>query len=538
MSYNDFRIFLKIFIVVVLLPVSFPGYAQQSLNIGFENGTFSGWIGATGQCCPVYTPQPGINTSQYLITTGNITDPHSNGLISTVAPGSLFSARLGNDSGSAESERLDYSFTVPQDSLLLVLRFAVILENAHHPAIKQPRFRYEVTAPGFPAGACLAEQITAGDSTNDFIYIGAYELLDWQTRVINLTGMAGTIVNIHFETGDCEPGGHFGYAYVDGDFASSEITATICNPDGSITLYVTPVPGGTWFDGSTADSLVIAHPQAGDVYEYYIESEGGCFETLTFSTVGLLPESNFSFQTGCNTLVEFESLSIVKPGAATLWDFGDGLSSQDQDPLHDYNVFGTYEVTLTVQNPDNCRSEHSENITIYETPVADFSVEKICTGTAVHFVNSSTVSTGLTPQYEWYLDGSYFSSEPEPEYTFPEAGIYQLDLVVIANNCSNTSGKKVEALPAESCEETSHLWLPNAFTPNGDGINDYFGAVIPGKESCMITLFNRFGEVIYSGIQWDGIQNGLPCPEGIYTYQYSCEESIPSASHGTVMLIR
>src|SRR5688572_9050905 len=98
MLFNDFRTFSKIYAVVALLLLSLPGYAQP-LNIGFETGTFSGWIGATGQCCPVFTPQPGINTTQHLITTGSFTDPHSNGLISVVAPGSLFSARLGNDSG-------------------------------------------------------------------------------------------------------------------------------------------------------------------------------------------------------------------------------------------------------------------------------------------------------------------------------------------------------------------------------------------------------------------------------------------------------
>src|SRR5688572_26804015 len=117
------------------------GFSQQSpSNLGFEAGTFNGWTGASGQCCPVYTPFQGIDTSHHIITSGNYFDPNSLSLVPVVAPGSLFSARLGNSSGSAESEILEYSFTVPSDSLLLVLKFAVILENAYHPASKQPRF--------------------------------------------------------------------------------------------------------------------------------------------------------------------------------------------------------------------------------------------------------------------------------------------------------------------------------------------------------------------------------------------------------------
>ena len=67
------------------------------------------------------------------------------------------------------------------------------------------------------------------------------------------------------------------------------------------------------------------------------------------------------------------------------------------------------------------------------------------------------------------------------------------------------------------------IHLPTAFTPNGDGLNDTFGAVGEGIEGYKMTIFNRWGEVIFSSQnindKWDGLHKGQPVPMGVYNYE-------------------
>lgn len=189
--------------------------------------------------CPVYTPVSGIDTMRHLITTGNTPDPFSMGTVPIAHPGSLYSSRLGNATGFAESERLIFTFNPAEDSLLLIISFAVVLKMHH---TQRPSNHASVTKLLLPdqlAGTCTSEQITAGDTSYNFNTIGTIEFLNWQTRVIDLTGHLGENITITFETGDCEPGGHFGYAYVDCNVVKKEIQISKCQTDGSIVLSST-----------------------------------------------------------------------------------------------------------------------------------------------------------------------------------------------------------------------------------------------------------------------------------------------------------
>ena len=88
------------------------------------------------------------------------------------------------------------------------------------------------------------------------------------------------------------------------------------------------------------------------------------------------------------------------------------------------------------------------------------------------------------------------------------------------------------------------LFVPNTFTPNGDGDNDFFypkGANI--REYNMI-IFNRWGELVYESNdfdnKWDGTFNGKPCPDGTYVWRirYSDERQINFEKMGHVNLLR
>ncbi len=90
--------------------------------------------------------------------------------------------------------------------------------------------------------------------------------------------------------------------------------------------------------------------------------------------------------------------------------------------------------------------------------------------------------------------------------------------------------------------------LPNAFTPNGDGLNDVFGAIV--NENCplrrySLQIYNRWGELVYSTVnyksRWDGTINGLPADPGTYTYQLHVESGTRRKDYsrkGDITLLR
>jgi len=71
-------------------------------------------------------------------------------------------------------------------------------------------------------------------------------------------------------------------------------------------------------------------------------------------------------------------------------------------------------------------------------------------------------------------------------------------------------------------EEPLNVFAPNAFSPNGDGLNDYFEIKTQLVKRLQVTIYDRFGNIIYQSndvnFKWDGTVNGSPAPEGAYVY--------------------
>ncbi|UPT65222.1 MAG: hypothetical protein M0D57_11635 [Sphingobacteriales bacterium JAD_PAG50586_3] len=93
----------------------------QCPNADFESGNFTNWQGRTGTCCPITTPGNGIVAGRHTIMTGAGIDPNSCGQVPVVAPGSTFSARLGNAGSGSQAERLIYTFNVTPKATLLYI---------------------------------------------------------------------------------------------------------------------------------------------------------------------------------------------------------------------------------------------------------------------------------------------------------------------------------------------------------------------------------------------------------------------------------
>lgn len=223
----------------------------------------------------------------------------------------------------------------------------------------------------------------------------------------------------------------------------------------------------------------------------------------------------------------------VSGGSRYLWSTGDTTAS--------VRVFTTATSTLWVTAfLGNCRSL-PDTISIFYSPVvADFGFSPD-TGYApqeVSFVNLSP-SPGIN-RFVWDFGDGESSVEENPRHIYRQPGAYRVVLQV-----TNTSTGCIDSLAYEFVIIDSVLVLiPNAFTPNGDGVNDVFKGVFRNFASFEFYIFDRWGSLMYLGRQenfeWDGLNEGKACAAGIYPYVFKAigKNNRPFNLSGQIVLIR
>jgi len=149
--------------------------------------------------------------------------------------------------------------------------------------------------------------------------------------------------------------------------------------------------------------------------------------------------------------VQFTDLSTNDPDT-WLWQFGDGDTSTEQDPVHTYTTPGTYTVNLTVTNECGCDSASKQEFITAEPcppPVADFSANQTC-GKIPLSVQFTDLSTNDPDTWLWQFGDGDTSTEQNPVHTYTTPGTYTVNLTV-TNECGCDSASKQEFISAEPC---------------------------------------------------------------------------------------
>ncbi len=213
----------------------------------------------------------------------------------------------------------------------------------------------------------------------------------------------------------------------------------------------------------------------------------GCQSSIKktkYITVNELPKADFvpDEKNKCKAplTVNFTSTTSGKAPLKFAWQFGDGGTATDENPTHNYNANGNYNVTLLVSDAKGCkRSVVKNNLITIQPPKADFSADKrsICPGQKVHFQNLSTPMTGTGTSY-WDFDNGTTSTDREPDVVFTAPGQYNIYLKYSWDGCEDEITKKafivVNELPVGkiSPHDTQICRTPGAFfTLNGNGKN-------------------------------------------------------------------
>ncbi len=267
------------------------------------------------------------------------------------------------------------------------------------------------------------------------------------------------------------------------------------------------------------------------------------FEWLPAPPIIIVAPSTFE---GCNPLsVYFENLSTpIDSTYDIVWDFGNGESSIETNPEFTYLDEGIYNISVSITSPIGCQIDTVFNdwIKVTPRPQANFSWQENYISNLnpeIQFVNHSTEAIA----WEWKVNDQIISFEKEPTYFFQDTGIHYINLTVYDQyNCVDSLLYNIDVIPE------STYFLPNAFSPNGDGVNDIF--LGKGKTQNIISfemvIYNRWGEVIFqtqNPVQgWDGrdIKTNRLVPQGVYTCEvkYLKSRNISKNIHKSIMLIR
>lgn len=155
--------------------------------------------------------------------------------------------------------------------------------------------------------------------------------------------------------------------------------------------------------------------------------ENGQVVSASYSLQGnvvITPVADFSTTNQGTGSVEFTDNSSNSP-TSWLWDFGDGNSSTQQNPTHDYATAGTYTVCLTASNSAGSNTT-CMSVTVVFTVIADFSI-MVAGGGVINFIDNSI---NVPTSWFWDFGDGNTSMQPSPQHTYAAAGTYNVCLTV------------------------------------------------------------------------------------------------------------
>ncbi len=245
-------------------------------------------------------------------------------------------------------------------------------------------------------------------------------------------------------------------------------------------------------------TLVNATTNNSGSYTVTVIDNNKCFATATVAAiVNALPQPQImsSNNKGCAPLC----MTFTATNNGTIkscdWKFDDGGSDNNINTSRCFNIAGQYTVAATVTDNNGCVSSTTYSLESYPVPVADFNYAPIkpLVNTEVNFTDASHGAD--IKKYDWY-----FTNQPKPHsnlqnptYIYTEAGTYGVAMVITSNHgCMDTIVKNI--IVGEDFE----VFVPNAFTPNGDGLNDVFQPKGYGFSKYELQVFDRWGEKVFA----------------------------------------
>ena len=252
---------------------------------------------------------------------------------------------------------------------------------------------------------------------------------------------------------------------------------------------------------------------------------------------------------GTNT-ASFTNNSTGSSGLSFNWYFGDPTTLADTshatNPGYTYPGTGSYSVTMVayVSSKPLCNDTVKTMVSISDAFKAAFTFTAVpCSANLVEFTGMVQNPPGTTPVWEWHFGDGTTSPEQNPNHIYSSAGNFPVQLITYIPNSLNC----FDTLSAQTINVIANpeMYIPNTFTPNGDGNNDLFKVRGPSFPVFYFAVYNRWGQLVFETEDvtqgWDGMFKGKQADPGVFGYyvKAKCSETSEEIfKKGNVTLIR
>jgi PKD repeat protein len=243
---------------------------------------------------------------------------------------------------------------------------------------------------------------------------------------------AGTVTSYHWNFSDGTGSTDRNPSHIFNTPGTYNVFLTIIGPGGSTsTRREVTVLGPTQTPPPTLTATVVVPPTS---------------TPLPTETATVAPTANFSAAAAGDLMVQFTDASTSGSGGITgwQWDFGDGGTSTEQNPLHSFTAGGDYNVSLTVTDAGgtNTASQTISVATPAQPPAANFSAAPAGDLT-IQFMDSSVSNSGGITGWQWDFGDGNTSAEQNPQHVYGVSGDYNVSLTVSDAGGSNTASQPV-----------------------------------------------------------------------------------------------
>jgi gliding motility-associated-like protein len=273
-------------------------------------------------------------------------------------------------------------------------------------------------------------------------------------------------------------------------------------------------------DVSSAFEPSYTYPDTGTyLVKLVVNRNSTCPDSIT-RLVKIYPTFTSDYTSG-GLLCPLSQLSFTDLSSSTLtppsywnWNFGDGIFSNIQNPSHAFATGGQYPVTLTSGNSFGCRDTTTR---IVKLPKVDLILPDdtiVLKNLPLQLYARGAVTYTWTPNS--FMDNPNSSN---PNFVFPTVGSY----TYIVNATTKDSCLLTDTVVVYVADDFI-LYVPNAFSPNGDFVNDVLRLTQGGFTKVnYFRIYNRFGQQLFYTTDikdvWDGTHNGQPAEQGVYFWQ-------------------
>jgi gliding motility-associated-like protein len=272
-----------------------------------------------------------------------------------------------------------------------------------------------------------------------------------------------------------------------------------------------------------------------------VETKEGCISKEIAGMVTSYPKPSADFQTSDICFGQPAVLNGVNlnPSVAInrwSWNMGNGTNRISANPQQQY-IFpdgGSYDIQLTAYSADGCAAlVVSKPMTVYKTDAYAGNDTIFAIGQPIQLYGTGGEFYKWTP-----ATGLSADNIPNPIVTLDHDAQFVLTATT-AIGCATSDTVKFKVFKGPE------LYVPSAFSPNNDGVNDVFKFIAVGMKSVdLFQIYNRYGQLIYSSTDinkgWDGKLNGISQPSSTYVWMIKGTDLVgsPHFKRGTVTLVR